>query len=205
MITSIDSVQPLFIVPVMVCEIQDASFLKELEDTCLALEHKTAIHPGWRDPANTTMLTVQKEELLTYPAFQQLKDFLDIKVKEYVHSIGGVSAGLNIFNLWFNVYNDGQSQEFHTHGKSPVSGAVHVTSNPEQFTLFINPLVHHVESAVENSLTRINAAYPTKSGNVILFPGELYHGTSVNDNTSKRITISFNYMYYDPNDAPIEQ
>lgn len=204
MITSKDSVQPLFITPVMVSEIQDEDFLKELLDTCLALENKTEIHPGWRDPANTTMLTVQKEELLTYPVFQTLKEFLDVKVKEYVHSIGGVSEGLNIFNLWFNVYSDGQSQEFHTHGKSPVSGVVHVTTNPEQHTMFINPLVHHVTSAVENGITRINAAYPTKAGNVIMFPGELYHGTSINDNTAKRITIAFNYMYYDPNDAPIE-
>jgi uncharacterized protein (TIGR02466 family) len=204
MIESFDSVQPLFIVPVMLCEIQDTSFLKELEDTCLALEYKTEIHPGWRDPANTTMLTVQKEELLTYPIFQRLKEFLDIKVKDYVHSIGGVSEGLNIFNLWFNVYDDGQSQEFHTHGKSPVSGVVHVTSNPEQHTMFINPLLHHVVPAVENGITRVNAAYSTKSGNVIMFPGELFHGTSVNDNTGKRITIAFNYMYYDPNDESIK-
>lgn len=204
MIPSFDSVQPLFIVPVMVCEIQDNIFLKDLEDTCLLLENKTEVHPGWRDPANTTMLSVQKEELLTYPAFQKLKEFLDVKVKDYAQSIGGSSNGLNIFNLWFNIYYDGQSQEYHTHGKSPVSGVVHVTSNPEQHTLFINPLIHHVTSVVDNGITRPNAAYPTKAGNVILFPGELYHGTSVNDNSGKRITISFNYMYYDPNDESVK-
>ncbi len=105
---------------------------------------------------------------------------------------------VSIKHSWFNIQDVGSSLKMHRHQHSLVSGALYINVDERSSPLcFENP--NHLgvyENWNPGSLSKYNAEIFTikpKSGEIVLFPSWLRHGSSMIENhTIDRTVISFN-------------
>jgi uncharacterized protein (TIGR02466 family) len=97
---------------------------------------------------------------------------------------------------WFNITGQGESQEWHAHTDSFISGCYYyqTTGNDGRF-MIRNPVQfsqHGLFPAGQTVAEKIY--YEPVEGMIILFPGWLDHRVEVNKTDSERISIAFNWL-----------
>jgi hypothetical protein len=108
-------------------------------------------------------------------------------------------------NYWYNIYNDGDFQEMHTHyspfiknddkiTRSWISGVYILDdTNKKQYITFDgDSRLHPFPTLLSTCRYSTSENDDIKEGTVLLFPSTLNHGVMVKDRSSPRITISFN-------------
>lgn len=95
----------------------------------------------------------------------------------------------NIDGYWWNVYNEGDYVEVHSHGTSGISGfyILDLPENQENNTSFICPTPY---SPSREEWTTTHTASYLKEGDVAFFPSSLDH--YVNPSKGRKVSISFN-------------
>lgn len=184
----------IFETPIWLDEI-DNSLIDEAINDIPQISDQLTLKNNWRDPVLSTYGVSPDGSILTqFKSFEKIILEIEKKVNEYVKVCTGDTNTLINFEYWLNVYEQGHSQEIHTHGMCPVSGTLHLTDTPEQYTMFVNPTPTRFRFDNMPDIYNLGKQYETKKGRLILFPGDLYHGTTVNNN-DKRITLAFNFDY----------
>jgi uncharacterized protein (TIGR02466 family) len=106
---------------------------------------------------------------------------------------------LEMLNAWFNVNQEGHSNQIHTHGGSFISGVYYVKAETSQSEiLFYKNFTEDyvITSAGDIShYTPISGAtcrYPPKTGRLVLFPSYVPHGVLPSTSKEERISLAFN-------------
>jgi uncharacterized protein (TIGR02466 family) len=137
------------------------------------------------------------KHILDHEDLKDLKADFQKAVDVYCEKVG-LGKNVKISMSWFNVLQKGQSVNLHRHEVSILSAAYYVRSDKDSaglnFRSPIDPYRMH-EFFVQNTEYNVkNVEVPCEQGALYLFPSWLEHYTNQNQ-TDKRITISFNTMY----------
>ena len=178
-----DGLVQLFPIPVLICP-YSVDYTKELEWICKQ-EYKK--NNDYRQSEDTF--------ILDKPEMSRVKQFIEVKLNEYVINIMGSDSELVITQSWLNKSGKGESHHEHRHPNSMISGVwypqIHEKLPPIQFT---NVHQRDVEFSIKNNnkFNSQNCLFPMKRGELILFPSNLNHSVPVNKSDEERISLSFN-------------
>ena len=163
-------------------------------DKCIELRDKIKCGgDSWiRRPYNTH----DTYNLFKDKFFKKLTDFFGKNVKVFNKKIGIKKVSMKTGYAWFNLYNEGDSQEFHDHNFNIISGIFYLKSNKDDArTVFRSPI-----NELPSDKHDVNNFYTWKSykvlpvqGKLLLFRSNLEHCVEKQPFNSNRITIALNY------------
>ena len=133
--------------------------------------------------------------ILDKPELSRVRQFIELKVKEFVVNIMGSDSEMVITQSWLNKSGKGESHHEHKHPNSMISGVwypqIHEKLPPIRFTIGEQRDV----SLSIKTFNHFNSAIfllPMKKGELILFPSNLQHSVPANQSDEERISLSFN-------------
>jgi len=123
-----------------------------------------------------------------------LKKIITEKIKNYCNELGIYEVTLG--NSWVNFQFKNSKLAKHTHPRAQVSGVIYLKTDIKSSKIaFYNPNPYNLmldKKEFNNNNFDIRYFYP-KTGDLILFPGWLSHGSNDEENLSnERIALSFN-------------
>ena len=133
--------------------------------------------------------------ILDKPEMSRVRQFIDIKLKEYVVNIMGSDNEMIITQSWLNRNGKAESHHEHKHPNSMISGVwypqIHEKLPPIQF---IDSQQRDVSLSIKqyNNFNSATFLLPMKKGELILFPSNLQHSVPANHSDEERISLSFN-------------
>ena len=133
-----------------------------------------------------------------------LNDIGEVKKHIEDHSLKyldelGLSKSNKIEACWANINGYKDTNTWHTHPKSVISGVFYVDANKKSGNLkFFHPYINDISREWEehiknfNLMNNVETEIEPSSGLLILFPSFLPHSVNPNLNKEERISISFN-------------
>ena len=133
--------------------------------------------------------------VLDKPEMSRVRQFIEVKLKEFVSKIMGSDDEIVITQSWLNRNSKGESHHVHRHPNSMFSGVwypqIYESSPPIQFTKTEQRDVgFHVKKI--NMFNSQSFLLNLKMGDLIFFPSNLIHSVSPNYSDEERISLSFN-------------
>jgi len=118
--------------------------------------------------------------------------FIDKCLIEYLNLIGSEIPSFKLCESWITKTKKSNYAHIHNHGLTDVAGVYYINTNGKDGDLcfeYINNLLggNYIYNAIDQ---RVNA--PLKTGLLLLWPGNLNHGTEVNTTDNERLSLSFN-------------
>ena len=133
--------------------------------------------------------------LLDKPEMLRVRQFIELKLKEYVVNIMGSDSEMVITQSWLNKSGKGESHHEHKHPNSMISGVwyplIHEKLPRIQFRIGQQ---RDVSFSIKrwNHFNNSSFMLPMKAGELIIFPSNLMHGVPANLCDEERISLSFN-------------
>ena len=135
--------------------------------------------------------------LLKKPELKRLKDWIEITLDTFVKNVYKSQTELYITQSWLNTIGFGGGLSAHHHPNSIISGVWYPEITMKQtpsiyfcnFQKSSNILLNVDDTTLYNSDTMYA---PIQSGNLILFPSNLFHGVKPNTIDKNRYSLSFN-------------
>ena len=137
--------------------------------------------------------------ILSQPVMADIKKTLDEYVKEYYTNV--MSVNMNkvspyITQSWINYTKPGEYHHRHAHPNSLVSGVLYIDSDKEKDKiLFYNSDAY---KRIKPEITTWNAFnseswwFPVGTGELVMFPSELYHMVEQKEGKNLRTSLAFN-------------
>ena len=147
---------------------------------------------------NAYKRSVSKDRFLTrLPELKRIRDFFDIAVDTYIKNIYKSRTQLYITQCWLNVAYPGGFHPEHYHPNSIISGVWYpeFETDKQPFIHFCNyqkPSLISLKMDDRNLYNSDIMQAPIKSGNLLLFPSNLFHGVRINQSNKNRYSVSFN-------------
>ena len=137
----------------------------------------------------------QDSFILDHPEMLRVREFIQLKLKEFVVRVMGSDSEMVITQSWLNRNGKGESHHEHRHPNSMFSGVwypqIHEKLPPIQFRD-----VHQrdIDIPIEkyNHFNSSTFMLPMNKGELILFPSNLTHSVPPNQSDEERISLSFN-------------
>ena len=176
----------------------------DLTEHCLKVKNKYPIgssyysSTSWVHSPYTSLSVVEKEtgyNSLHDPRFLGLTRWVQKCVDEFCEECG--YHKMNPKDLWFNVYEKGDSQEFHNHSKSHLSCVYYADAttndskiifNRDVWPMFPIPVVN------PNSYNASQAGYPPEKGMLLVFKSDTMHMVEKKITDDIRISFSYNFI-----------
>jgi len=135
--------------------------------------------------------------LLRKQELKRLKDWIEITLDTFVKNVYKSQTELYITQSWLNTIGFGGGLSAHHHPNSIISGVWYPEITMKQtpsiyfcnFQKSSNILLNVDDTTLYNSDTMYA---PIQSGNLILFPSNLFHGVKPNTIDKNRYSLSFN-------------
>ena len=159
----------------------------------------------WIAPVHTSFPVISDDDLIVPP---MVRDSLNKDLVECVKEVIGklkMPTNIEINQLWYNIYHDGQGQEPHRHlpmvgGTLTYWSGIYYNKNasPTKFhrddKLFQTQIFPGYEKSVMDSFLSTAFSPPVEDGDILLFPPYLRHSaTSLSHHRYQmRMTFSFN-------------
>ena len=180
---------PLFSTPVFKARIETHSItpdhINELEYTVY--------------PDGTGKQSKNTKVLLSEP-FTQLKIDIDKYLNAFVFDTLKIGQG-NLVHVqsWINMHDPGDHAPKHHHINSCYSGVYYIQTPYNSGGIVFTKSPSHMEQIFahpsEGNLWNSSEwEFPTKAGDLILFPSYLTHSVPMNESNEKRISVAFNYF-----------
>lgn len=116
--------------------------------------------------------------------------------KEYMKAYGyseHAVKGLMLLDMWFNISDKGDFNFPHIHPGSFLSGAYYVKTTPENHLIFSEDKKNIYEEPERfNELSAPFFPLPCVPGRLVIFHGDMRHGTPAQQKEGEKIVISFN-------------
>ncbi len=129
-----------------------------------------------------------------YPVLAGLNAGLGKLMKDYAMELG--FTDITITNSWFNVQYPGSVLKHHVHPDAKVSAALCILADDKSSKLFLenpNPVLNFVKPDVPVDSMFEFAKFSMASGDLLLFPSWIKHGSGAEANQSDtRVMISIN-------------
>jgi uncharacterized protein (TIGR02466 family) len=148
----------------------------------------------YKNDGNTTS---NDNYILNHKTFKNLKEDLDLKIKDYFEKIISPTDAITpyITQSWLNFTETSQYHHKHAHPNSLVSGVFYINCD-EQFDKikFFNETYKTIKPDVKewNIWNAESWWFTVKTGDIILFPSSLTHMVETTEGTNTRISLAFN-------------
>ena len=163
-------------------------------DKCMELKDK--IKCGGDNWINRPYNTNETYNIFKDKFFKNLIDFFNENVRVFNKQMGVKKVSIKKGCGWFNLYNKGDSQEFHDHNFNVISGIFYLKSNKnDALTVFKSPIGELPSDKYDenNFYTWKNYRVPPVQGKLLLFRSNIQHCVEKQMFNSNRITIALNY------------
>ena len=134
--------------------------------------------------------------ILNEPEFVDVKNFIELSLQEYVLKVFSTNHQFVITQSWVTKNLRSNSQEIHTHPGSVVSGVFYIkcpqNSGDIEFNRGKSVFEIQVNEKCQNSWISDRYTYPSKTGNLLLFPSNLLHSVRSNESEEERYSLAFN-------------
>jgi uncharacterized protein (TIGR02466 family) len=166
---------------------------RELTNKELSFIDKTKLDT-YKNEGNTTS---NDNYILNHKAFKDLKDELDLRVKDYFEKVISPTEAITpyITQSWLNYTETNQYHHKHAHPNSLVSGVFYINCHKEHDKIkFFNDRYQTVKTEVKdwNVWNSESWWFYVKTGDVILFPSSLTHMVETKQGDNTRISLAFN-------------
>lgn len=147
---------------------------------------------GWRTDVYNTMDTF---DLTKNNKFNNLSKNIISHTQNFAKELGSNSEYI-IKESWFNFYNEGDYQEYHTHASS-IFSAVYFFSNPTNSGKLIfkspaTPDMFPLKNLTNNTYNFQTCDYNPKPRTLVIFRSYVQHMVEKCKNSTPRITAAFN-------------
>ena len=133
--------------------------------------------------------------ILDKPELSRVRQFIELKLKEFVVNIMGSDDEMVITQSWLNKNGKGEHHHEHKHPNSMISGVwypqIHEQLPPIEFKSEKQRDIH-LSIKKYNYFNSASFLLPMKAGELILFPSNLQHSVPPNQSDEERISLSFN-------------
>jgi uncharacterized protein (TIGR02466 family) len=166
---------------------------RELNKKELSFIDKTKLHT-YKNEGNTTS---KDSYVLNNKVFKNLKEELDLKVKDYFDKVICPYDNITpyITQSWLNYTETNQYHHKHQHPNSLVSGVFYINCHQKHDKIkFFNDKYKTIKPQIKNWNVWNSEAwfFPVKTGDVILFPSSLTHMVETKQWDNTRISLAFN-------------
>lgn len=164
---------------------QELNSLKNLE----YIKHKSI--EGLKLSSNTDIL--QLDEL------KRLKDFIKNSLDDYVSNVLEVNNKFSFCQSWSTIQNKNSYHPNHSHANHIISSVYYAKAKETKLTFNITKSKiqdgYFFEYDIKNYNIYNSASYaiPLKTGDIIFFPGQLGHESSINDE-DERIAVGSSFF-----------
>ena len=148
----------------------------------------------YRNEGNTTS---NDNYILNNKTFKDLKEELDLKVKDYFDKVISPSNNITpyITQSWLNYTETNQYHHKHQHPNSLVSGVLYINCDEEHDKIkFFKEKYEIIKPEIKdwNIWNSETWWFPVKTGDIILFPSSLTHMVETKQGDNTRISLAFN-------------
>jgi uncharacterized protein (TIGR02466 family) len=146
---------------------------------------------------NEGNLTSNDNYILNNKIFKDLKEQLNLKLKDYFDKIicPANNVAPYITQSWLNYTEKNQFHHRHQHYNSLISGVFYINCN-EQFDKikFFSDKYEFIKFKLKeyNMYNTSGWVFPVKTGDIILFPSNLNHMVDIKEGNNLRISLAFN-------------
>jgi uncharacterized protein (TIGR02466 family) len=166
---------------------------RELTSEELSFIDKTKLDT-YNNEGNTTS---NDNYILNQKPFKNLKEELDLRVKDYFDKIISPSNNITpyITQSWLNYTEKNQYHHKHQHPNSLVSGVFYVNCDEEHDKIkFFNQEYQTIKLDTQNFNLWNSESwwFEVKTGDIILFPSSLTHMVENKQGDNTRISLAFN-------------
>jgi uncharacterized protein (TIGR02466 family) len=146
---------------------------------------------------NEGNITSNNNYILNEKEFKNLKQELDLRVKDYFDKIISPANNITpyITQSWLNYTEKNQYHHKHAHPNSLVSGVFYINCHEEHDKIkFFNDRYQTIKPEVKdwNMWNSETWWFSVKTGDVILFPSSLTHMVETKEGDNTRISLAFN-------------
>lgn len=182
------------IFPKVVYQVDDIclNHLDDFKEQILKLKTDTKRSPTLNvDSSHTTLQTIHRIKL-----FDVLSQTVLYYVKDFMQSYGYADSRINDLRMgfmWFNISDKGDFLFPHIHGGAFISGAFYVETAPDNHIIFYDGTKNiYEESSISTEYSHQFFKIDCVPGRLLLFHGDLHHGTPAQESDGRKIVISFN-------------
>ena len=133
--------------------------------------------------------------VLDHPQLSNIRKFIESKIDSYLSEVMCTDSKLRITQSWVNKLPKGKQHSFHFHPNSILSGVFYLVSNRDHPQILFKSVNRRDFSFPPKKVNQYNShtfMLPTQSGDLIVFPSNLYHTVVPNASDTPRMSISFN-------------
>jgi len=138
----------------------------------------------------------ENQNILELPELNNLKKWIQEHINAYFFEFLKIKDVDEVYitQSWSNLTKEGQQHPAHNHNNSMISGVIHLNDSDSNLNFYSyrkNFLLdfNYKEYTIYNSE---RWSWPTRKGNLFLFPSELRHGVDTQKIKRDRISLSFN-------------
>jgi len=183
-------VEGLFPIPVYINNIdrnfteQELQFVNDQQNNCIKNEGN--IH-------------TEDSYVLDRKQFKNIKIFLENCCKDYLEKIICPENNIELYitQSWLNYTKENQYHHKHLHSNSIISGVLYFNCNKDSIKFYNSNINHTIKPLIKkyNFWNSETWTFPTKTGELFMFPSSLNHGVDVKKEDNIRISLSFNTFY----------
>ena len=183
-------VEGLFPTPVYINNIdrnfteQELQFVNDQQNNCIKNEGN--IH-------------TEDSYVLDRKQFKNIKIFLENCCKDYLEKIICPENNIELYitQSWLNYTKENQYHHKHLHSNSIISGVLYFNCNNDSIKFYNSNINHTLKPLIKNYnfWNSESCTFPTKTGELFMFPSSLNHGVDVKKGDNIRISLSFNTFY----------
>jgi uncharacterized protein (TIGR02466 family) len=186
-------VQHIFPTVIYTCLLQDPTIQQEMK---LAVDQTSWNKVGGIDWGRTHKIStahfdsdeVEKYNLLNF------KRNMEIHLKKYLDELRMPFSDYRITS-WFTRFDKGDFGMCHHHGDADISGCYYYKTNGRDGNLYFQSPNLAGDTSTYHSYHNTMFVHPPSVGKLVLFPGWLSHGITLNETEQERISFSFNIFF----------
>lgn len=147
--------------------------------------------------SNKTYNTLGKHNIFFDKKFNQLNTFVLDSVNNFCDNLDINKKHISVEpDSWFNIYNEGDYQEYHRHPQSIISVVYFLKSNKDSAKIYFKSPVVDMMPPIYNKYTfdtfeRIH--FEPVPGLLLIFRSYLEHCVEKQKSKEKRITLAYNF------------
>jgi uncharacterized protein (TIGR02466 family) len=171
----------------------------DLTEHCLEIKEKnlSTNSKAWIHMLYNTLSTQSGYNTSKDPKFFELTKWIQECVNEFTIECG--YEKMSPFEMWFNVYKNGDSQEFHNHARSHVSCIYVAEAQKDDSRIFFNRSpVPMFPIPIRNSdeWNYDQVWFPSEKGLLLIFKSDTMHMVEKKVTDTPRITFAYNFLYH---------
>jgi len=166
----------------------------DLTDYCLKIKDKHECGTPW---VHTPYNTLDGYNIETDSKFYELHSWVNECVNIFSKVYGGASVSTD--SIWFNVYEKGDSQEFHNHGGYQFSCVYYLDVKDNDSKIYFNrspfPMINY-KILEPSRLNYDQVCYQPTNGLLLVFKSDTIHMVERKVTNDIRISLSYNFKEF---------